>query len=217
MADQRCVSDKTSVEAPAMPEHEEEFDRVYKTFHPKILRYLSSLVGTYAAEDLAQEVFIKVGKAMKGFRGEASLSTWIYRIATNTALDHQRSSAVAQRARMALLNISTPEIEQELKDKKPSAEKSLIRKEMNQCIRRFIEDLPADYRTVIVLKELEELKNSEIAEILGVTLETVKIRLHRAKAKLKKEFETHCNFYRDEQNVLSCDLKSALKGLKGKS
>jgi RNA polymerase sigma-70 factor (ECF subfamily) len=84
---------------------------------------------------------------------------------------------------------------------------------MNDCIRNFIEQLPADYRTVLVLSELEELKNIQIADILGISLETVKIRLHRARIKLRKELETHCSFYRDERNDLACDLKAALKNL----
>ena len=82
---------------------------------------------------------------------------------------------------------------------------------MNKCIRDFIEELPENYRTVVVLSELEGLKNTEIAEILGVSLDTIKIRLHRARAKLKKELETHCDFYRDEGNEFACDVKSAFK------
>jgi RNA polymerase sigma-70 factor (ECF subfamily) len=80
---------------------------------------------------------------------------------------------------------------------------------MNKCIRDFVENLPASYRSVIVLSELEGFKNDEIAEILGVPLHTIKIRLHRARAKLRKELETHCSFYRDDQNELACDLKAA--------
>ena len=80
---------------------------------------------------------------------------------------------------------------------------------MNQCIRAFVEKLQQNFRTVLVLSELEEMKNSEIAEILGIPLATVKIRLHRARAALKNELQTHCEFYRNEQNEFSCDLKSA--------
>ena len=72
-------------------------------------------------------------------------------------------------------------------EEKPSVETSLIRKEMNECIRDFIENLPANYRTVVILSELEELRGNEIAEILGISLDTVKIRLHRARAKLKEQ------------------------------
>jgi RNA polymerase sigma-70 factor (ECF subfamily) len=82
---------------------------------------------------------------------------------------------------------------------------------MNECIRSFIDNLLADHKAVILLSEIEGLKNKEVAEILGITLDTVKIRLHRARAKLKKELEANCNLYRDEQNELACDLKQAFK------
>jgi RNA polymerase sigma-70 factor (ECF subfamily) len=78
---------------------------------------------------------------------------------------------------------------------------------MNRCIRNYIEQLPEDYGTVLVLSEVEGFKNREIAEILEVSLDTVKIRLHRARAKLKESLGTHCNFYLDERSELACDRK----------
>ena len=59
----------------------------------------------------------------------------------------------------------------------------------------------------MVLSELQESKNSEIAEILGISLNTVKIRLHRARDRLRKELENGCNFYRNERNEFACDRK----------
>ena len=73
---------------------------------------------------------------------------------------------------------------------------------MNACIREFIERLPPNYKMVMVLSELEGFKNDEIAEILGLSLDTVKIRLHRAREKLRKELEAGCSFYRDECDEL---------------
>ena len=64
-----------------------EFEQIHADFRPKIQRYLIRLVGEQEAEDLTQEVFVKVSRALKNFRGESQLSTWLYRIATNTALD----------------------------------------------------------------------------------------------------------------------------------
>lgn len=195
-----------------------EFEKIHEVFRPKILRYLTRLVGPYEAEDLTQEVFVRVNRALENFRGESQVSTWIYRIATNAALDRLRSPSFQRPADKQLLTVSMgrPETGVEERDvwageRTPSVEASLIRKEMNDCIRSFIEKLPTDNRTILVLSELEGLKNSEIAEILGVGLGVVKIRLHRARAKLKKELETHCTFYRDERNELACDLKGALR------
>ena len=82
---------------------------------------------------------------------------------------------------------------------------------MNECIRDFIEKLPEAYRTVLVLGELEGLRNKEIAEILGVTLDTVKIRLHRAREKLKEELVAHCDSYWIEGNEFVPDLRYALE------
>jgi RNA polymerase sigma-70 factor (ECF subfamily) len=90
-----------------------------------------------------------------------------------------------------------------------SADQELISKEMSRCVQGFIEKLPADYKMVILLSELEDFSNKEIAEILDVSLETVKIRLHRARARLKKLLQENCTFYRNERNVLACDVKTA--------
>ena len=193
---------------------EQELQNIYTTFNEKIRRYLTRLVGDAEAEDLTHDVFVKAGKSLKDFRGESQLSTWIYRIATNTALDRLRTADFKQSVQERL---SIDEDETAIEDidvwtgrKTALPDQQLIRREMNDCIRGFIESLPAAYRSVIVLGELEEFTNHEIAEILGISLDAVKIRLHRARARLKKELETHCSFYRDEQNEFACDLKDAL-------
>ena len=195
--------------------HELEFKDIYDTFQPKIYRYLTRLVGAHEAEDLTHEVFLKVNKALKTFRGESQLSTWIYRIATNAALDKLRSPSFQCLIQKRLSVDSIGEGEENkkvcLREKSISVEQQLIRTEMNECIRDFIENLPEDYRIVLVLSNLEGFKNREIAEILGITLDTVKIRLHRARAKLRAKLESNCSFYRDERNELVCDLKNAFK------
>jgi RNA polymerase sigma-70 factor (ECF subfamily) len=176
-----------------------EFQKIYDTFQPKILRYLTRLIGESEAEDLTQETFVKVHQGLENFRGESQLSTWIYRIATNTALDRLRSPSFQRVAQTSLSeNLDESELADKVictEEKKPLIEKQLIREEMNECIRGYIERLPESYRTVLVLSEWEGLRNNEIAEILGVTLNTVKIRLHRGKEKLKEELETHCEFH----------------------
>lgn len=194
------------------------FEQIHDVFRPKILRYLRRLVGGQDADDLTQDVFVKVSQALDTFRGDAMVSTWIYRIATNAALDRLRSRSFQG----SVSDSPTGNDEEEVVDKdlwtgekKLSLESALIRKEMNDCIRGIVENLPVNYRTVIVLSEWEGLKNNEITEILGLSLDTVKIRLHRARARLKKELEQHCSFYRDERNELSCDRKTTpLKFLK---
>jgi len=88
---------------------------------------------------------------------------------------------------------------------KTHIDQTVIRKEMSECVKEFIDRLPSDYKTVMLLSELEGFKNREIADILQVLLNTVKIRLHRARAMLKKELNDGCTFYHSEQNTLACD------------
>lgn len=198
-----------------MSKAESEFPAIHRAFRAKILRYLTRLVGEREAEDLTQEVFIKVAAGLNAFRGESQMATWLYRIATNTALDRLRSPSFQRVNQQGLSGEPSGKgeghEEARTPENTPSVEQDLIRKEMNKCIRGFVENLPPGYRAVMVLSELEGLKNKEIAEILGVGLDTVKIRLHRARARLKRELESHCEFYRDEQGELACDLRSAFK------
>ncbi len=200
-----------------MSDSESEFEKIYDAFQPKLHRYLARLVGEDEAEDLTQEVFIKVSLALKYFRGESQLSTWIYRIATNAALDRLRSPSFQWITQNGLSDDSIEAGEAEVDDrdawtgeKKPLVERQLVRKEMNECIQSHIERLPENYRTVLALSEWQGLRNNEIAEALGITLDTVKIRLHRGKEKLKEELETHCDSYWIEENEFLPDLKSAL-------
>jgi RNA polymerase sigma-70 factor (ECF subfamily) len=196
-----------------MTDNKLEFQHIYDTFRPKIHRYLARMTGANEADDLTQEVFIKVSRGLKDFRGESKLSSWIYRIATNVALDHLRRSS-QMTTEISSIDTAGEEEPVRLRGESSLIDQQLIQKEMNACIRNVIKKLPEEYRTVIVLGELEEFKNNEIAEILQVSLDTVKIRLHRARSKLKKELENLCCFYHDERNVFSCDLKSAIRQLK---
>lgn len=192
-----------------MSASEFDFAKIYDVYQPKILRYLSRFIGEGEAEDLTQETFVKVHQSLGAFRGESQLSTWIYRIATNTALDKMRHPSFQRVEQIAISDeigeskvpdgISFPE------GRKPSIEKELIRDEMNNCIRVYLEKLPEDYQAVLVLSEYEGLKNGEIADILGISVGTVKIRLHRARAKLKAELESHCEFYWIEE--MPCSVK----------
>ena len=102
---------------------------------------------------------MKVSQALPTFRGESQLSTWIYRIATNAAIDKMRTPSFRQEARRSA---SKDAHEMEGKDlltiaEARSLEQRVMRKERYQCFRNFVENLPANYRTVIVLSELEEL------------------------------------------------------------
>jgi RNA polymerase sigma-70 factor (ECF subfamily) len=176
-----------------------DFQRVHDEFRGRIHRYLSRIGAPAAADDLTQETFVRISQALPGFRGEAALSTWIYRIATNVALDRARSPEFRVQARAVepdvLASLSTT----------PVIEQDMARREMSECVRDYVDRLPPDYRLVVVLSDLEGLPDREIAEILGVSVEAAKIRLHRARARLRQILELGCDLSRDERNELTCE------------
>jgi RNA polymerase sigma-70 factor (ECF subfamily) len=175
------------------------FQQVYDEFHARIRRYLARLGGPADADDLTQETFARVSQALASFRGDAALSTWIYRIATNVALDRARSRGFQLSVRAAqpeaLATLATI----------PVIEHDIARREMSACVRDYVDRLPPEYRTVVVLSELEELPDREIAEVLGISLEAAKIRLHRARARLRAMLTEGCDFSRDERNEFTCE------------
>lgn len=194
-----------------MPTQSYDFQKIHENYRPRITRYLAGLAGNDKAEDLCQEVFVKVDQGLKDFRHEAKLSTWIYRIATNTYHDHVRGRVFKQQQKERLTPAEQLDVLSddgtEIGKRSPVVEQKVIRQEMIECIRGYINLLPEDYRVVLLLSEEEAFKNREIAEILNVSLGNVKIRLHRAKQKLKKLLEGNCEFYLDERSEVACDRK----------
>jgi len=186
-----------------------DFREIYQEFQPKIRHYLSRMLGDQAAEDIAQEVFAKVSCGLDSFKGISSFSTWIYRIATNTALDNLRSPSFKRSSEHSTLEDCTGTEDRNAwtGQAEPTVDQEVIRKEMSECVREFVDRLPPDYRTVLILSELEGFKNREIADILEISLDNVKVRLHRARDRLKKELDSGCSFYRSEQGTLACDRK----------
>lgn len=171
-----------------------EFQVIFDDFHSKILRYLTQMVGGNEAEDLTQEVFVKVSKALEDFRGESKLSTWMYRIATNVAIDRMRATSFQRETGLNELD-HPDEIEDmaaSIDGETPSSEQLVMQKEMYDCFMDYVKNLPVNYRTIVVLSELESFTNNEIAEILGLSLDVVKIRLHRGKTKLIQELKNNC-------------------------
>jgi RNA polymerase sigma-70 factor (ECF subfamily) len=186
-----------------------DFKEIYEEFKPKIVPYLCRLLGNQDAEDIAQEVFAKVSRGLESFKGQSKLSTWIYRIATNTAIDKLRSASFKRSSE------NTSQIDETTVEDRndsfghtdPLIDQKVIRKEMSQCVREYIDRLAPEYRTVLVLSELEGFKNREIADILEISLENVKVRLHRARASLKKVLDDGCDFYQNEAGTLACDRR----------
>lgn len=189
----------------------EDFKAIHDSYRPRILRYLKRLVGPGEAEDLTQEVFVRVSRGLPDFKGDSKLSTWIYRIATNVATDRLRlksfkdtQSGKANPHHEGPIN----DVDTLLDTKSPSLVRQLMREEMSSCIHDYINTLPENYRAVVIMSDIEGLTNQEIAGVLGLTLDAVKIRLHRGRAKLREKLETGCHFNRDEEDILVCDPKA---------
>lgn len=184
-----------------------EFNKIHDAYAQRIKLYLAKLAGDEEAQDLTQETFTRVSRSLKNFRGQSSLSTWIYKIATNTALDRIRKN-VRSKNDLSLDAACDVEDVNVWTGESSALDEQVIRGEMNDCIRNVVSRLPEVYRTVIVLAEFEGFKNEDIAKILTLSIESVKIRLHRARHKLKEELSNHCILFRDERNEFACEQKN---------
>jgi RNA polymerase sigma-70 factor (ECF subfamily) len=185
---------------PTLPE-------VYEAYHRRVVAYAARLLGMDEAEDTAQEVFVKVGHSLGTLSDPTKLAPWIYAITLNAVRDRARKRAAA----LARAGWPTEKGESD-EEKDPlagirdstsrSPEQAAIRAEMVACYLDYVRRLPRHYYVVYALSELEDLANQEIADRLSLSLGTVKIRLHRARALLYGELRRHCRCYRNERGEL---------------
>jgi RNA polymerase sigma-70 factor (ECF subfamily) len=172
---------------------EKNYDRVY--------RYLRSMVrDDKEAEDLTQEAFLRAHRERETLKDPGAMLSWLYCIATHVSLDwlRKRAKAAAREFRAGLDEIDPPD------PGAPPMQQVLEQEQMSACVNRFLVDLPDAYRSVILLHDTHGLTGPEIASALGVPLPTVKIRLHRARRRLKAAMEAGCQFSQDERGVLVC-------------
>jgi RNA polymerase sigma-70 factor, ECF subfamily len=177
---------------------------LFKGDYQRIFRYVVSMVRDIKeAEDLTQETFLRAYRHRDSLRDEGAQTAWLYRIATHACLDRLRQ--YARRGPMEsdtdLDQVEVPEPDT------PSLQKTIERDEMSECVQSYLTRLSDSYRAVILLHDMHEQTSPEIAQLLGVPLSTVKIRLHRARLKLKVALEADCAFSYDERNELTCESK----------
>ncbi len=176
------------------------FEDVEEELSEPLRRYLQRLVGNRAtAEDLLQETMLKIARGLPGFEGRSSVKNWAFTIATRVATDHFRRPQ--NRAKTVEFDDTDVGIDAEIDTR-------LVIDEMSSCVRDVIDSLPGDYRTALVLHDLEGQTAARVAEIAGCSLATAKIRIHRARRRLKEALDQECTFYRDADNVFRCDRKS---------
>lgn len=175
--------------------------RLVEELSGPLLRYLGRYLGDHVlAEDLLQETLIRIDRGLQGFAGRAEIKTWAFSIATNVAADHFRRPA--NRARIVDI-----EEEPEVPDADRSVDDRLVIQEMTGCVRQVIDSLPEDYRAALVLHDLEGMSAAETADICGCSLPTAKIRIHRARQRLREALRQECEFYRDAEGVFRCTRK----------
>jgi RNA polymerase sigma-70 factor (ECF subfamily) len=189
-----------------------DLSEIYEAYHRKVLAYAAKLLGRDDAGDVAQEVFIKIGRSLETLTDRSKLASWIYAITLNTTRDLARKRAVS----VAHLASDTPREDgaeetplSELPDvRSRTPEQAASWNEMIACYLDYVSELPRHYYQVYVLSEFEDLSNEEIARRLSVSLGTVKIRLHRARAKLYDELRRNCRCYQNERGELMGEPRS---------
>jgi RNA polymerase sigma-70 factor, ECF subfamily len=198
---------------PMSEEDPLDFTAVYRSYHDKVVAYAARLVGREEADDIAQEVFVKVGRSLAGLEDPNKLASWIFTITLNTVRDASRRKAVRPTCTDMVPDEAHGGEDQvdplaQIPDAvSRSPEEVTIRSEMVDCYLDFVEQLPQSYREVYALSELADLSGEEIARHLSITLATVKIRLHRARTRLYEDVRSRCHCYLNERGELMGTLK----------
>jgi RNA polymerase sigma-70 factor (ECF subfamily) len=148
-------------------------EALYHRFKRRVFSLVARIAGAGDAEEVSQEVFVRIFRGLARFRGDAQLSTWIYRLAVNAALSHVERRPRRAEGEEALVHVAAEE--------RPSTDPYLAARLENALGR-----LPAGYRAVLVLHDVEGLSHEEIAEILGCRVGTSKSQLHKARAKMRE-------------------------------
>jgi RNA polymerase sigma-70 factor (ECF subfamily) len=174
---------------------EHAFNQLVEAYEQQVFRLVHRILGRRdEAEDMAQEVFVQIFKAVGQFRGDSKLSTWIYRIAVNLCKNRLKYlsrrhdgaqdefEAVAERARLSqakgLISAAVAPPDQVVEGY-----------QLEQIVHRSLAEIDAEFREVLVLRDVEDLTYEEIAEITGLADGTVKSRIHRARTLLKNKVE----------------------------
>jgi len=195
MASSTPVDDEATLIAQLRAGDEAAFEQVVRLYGGRLLAVARRIVGSdEEARDVVQDAFLNAFKSFDRFEGNAKLSTWLHRIAVNAALMKLRT-----RKRKPEQSIETllPSFlddghhEERFKSWDEPIDKIMERKETRELVRRQIDALPESYRTVLVLRDIEGLDTEETANMLGLSVNATKIRLHRARQALRSLLSPH--------------------------
>lgn len=176
---------------------EEAFRLIFNDNQKKVINACYRLVNDIdTAEDLTQEVFIKVFSSIDQFRGDSQLSTWIYRIAITKSLDHLR--AQKRKKRLAILKYFSGNEEKQIEIEAPEHQRPdalMDNSERMKVLNDVINTLPENQRIAFSLSKYDEMSSKEIAEVLTTSVSAVESLIHRAKKNLEKKL---FNYYRKQ-------------------
>jgi RNA polymerase sigma-70 factor, ECF subfamily len=173
--------------ASAVSGTEGSFEELVRRYQRPLSMYVYRMVGNYeSALDLTQEIFIKVYNSLRRYRPEYKFSTWIYKIAHNSAVDHLRRNAVREQSLIS--GTEDDPFELPLESGRLSPEQESERKERRIEIEAVVRTLPGNYRELIILRHSQDLTYEEIVEVTGLPLGTVKNRLFRAREMMRQQF-----------------------------
>jgi RNA polymerase sigma-70 factor (ECF subfamily) len=166
---------------------EDAFQQLVERYQERVSRLLMRFVrDRFAVEDLLQEVFLKVFRKLHTFNQDSALFTWIYRISVNAATDYLDRQG---RRRLRLVEDVTVVERDEREAGHAGAAEPLMEAEMRRVTREVLETLPDKYRTILILREYQDLSYTEMAEVLGCSIGTVESRLFRARKRFKEALE----------------------------
>lgn len=158
------------------------FGTLVERYQGRILRLVRGMVSEHDAEDVAQDAFLKAFRKLDEFDERARFYTWVYRIASNAALDWRKRERYRRHGDLPV----GPEGEDAVPSNAPGPPVAARRREMAEAIDRAIAGLPDHYHQIVVLREVQGLSYEEIAEVLGISKGTVESRLFRARERLRE-------------------------------
>lgn len=174
----------------------EAFDEFVQSFRGRLAQYTWLMCGHREdAEEVAQETLIRVFESIDQLREPARLKPWVFRIARNECLMKRRKSVFAPSAELSLDDLKPNPLEDrrgiEIADWSALPDDLLLHSELRDALTDAIRSLPEIYRSVVLLRDVEELSTEETAEILDISTDTVKTRLHRGRLALRKHLDAY--------------------------
>lgn len=172
---------------------QDAFERLVLAYEKRVLALTARMCGNPEdGAEAAQEAFLAAWQGLESFRGEASFSTWLYRLASNACVDLLRREGRHRAASGPSLDDG--ELNLDAADPAPTPQEAAERAELRRQIEEGLRELPEEYRQVLILREMHQLSYGEIGQVLSLDLGTVKSRINRGRQRLRKFLLESGNF-----------------------